>query len=474
MGWRRIVGALLSAVVVMGLVTTEVASSAAAQQTLTGWLRVVAHDSRDGRTKVTYNLDIPGESFILKLPAVGNVPKKQRRAIRAALRANADKYVQITAKRKANGVYVAFGVTPIFAPPPPVEPPPLAPRPLKVAFVVVRWSDGGPNGIPDPNAVRQWALSDPASLAAYYRATSNNTIQISGAVMQITLPGGVANVRQDDGSTQTVKVSNTCVPFEQAVNQFKASPAFAQYAAYNHVMMLPQYTGPGNCGHAGSGNLRGRYTVLSGNVATNLRMYVAIGAHELGHNLGLLHAGILRCAAPPTDECLAPDSDAAQDIHVYGDPFDAMGSSSSLAQFSAVHKNSLGLLAPGAVVNVPKGTTTHTLRASDAPGLGGVRLLRVPRGNTEFTYNLEIRGPSAPWGPYRSSDAVANGISIRMTMAGQISDGATTYLVDRRNDTPSGYDAQWLAGQSFVDAPNGVRITVNSAAQGWATVTITR
>ena len=171
---------------VTGLVTIEAASSAPAQQTLTGWLRVVAHDSRDGRTKVKYTLESPGASSILKLPAVGNVPKKQRREIRAALRANADKYVQITARPKANGVYVAFGVTPIFAAPPPPEPKPLTPRPLKVAFVVARWADAGPFGIADPNAVRQWALSDPASLAAYYRATSNNTIQLSGEAMQIT------------------------------------------------------------------------------------------------------------------------------------------------------------------------------------------------------------------------------------------------------------------------------------------------
>ena len=71
-------------------------------------------------------------------------------------------------------------------------------------------------------------------------------------------------------------------------------------------------------------------------------------AHELGHNLGLWHAGGLSCTssgvpAPMGDSCVIDR--AHYPLAQYADSFDAMGNAPVLRQMNMEHKLALGVLA---------------------------------------------------------------------------------------------------------------------------------
>ena len=117
-------------------------------------------------------------------------------------------------------------------------------------------------------------------------------------------------------------------------------------------------------------------------------------AHELGHNLGLAHAGGLACTdggapAPMGDSC-SPDG------FEYLDPFDAMGSGdggatqSLVRQMSMEHKLALHLL-PTSAVKVIGVSGTYRIAPMETL-TGSVELLRIPKfggGN----YFVEYRQP---------------------------------------------------------------------------------
>jgi hypothetical protein len=457
-GRRRIVGALLSAVVVMGLVTIEVASSAAATTTLSGTLRVTAHVRRDNTTKILYTLETASGVKTLKLPGVPPETMKTRKAVKQALKANPDRLVQVTARPRKDGTFAVLSVTPLQTPPPLSEPAPLTPQNKNVAFVIVHWSQLGWNGVLNENDVRAWALTDPNSLAAYYRATTNNIVRVNGTVMTVTLPGGP-------------DIGQTCVPWEAVVKRTQENPALmARLAPYTNVMFLPQYTASAACSVIGIGNVSGRYSALSGSWTKDLGKFVHVASHEFGHNLGLLHAGVVRCAGiVPTDACLSDDVDN------YGDPYDTMGNRYPPAHFSSVHKQKLKTLAPAAITTATPGTAKYWLYASDAPGAAGPRLLVVPRGATGQLYNLEVRSANTQFG-VGSGSAAVGGISIRLSDAygTTVTSHDDTVLIDMEPSTPSGWDAPLMPGRTYADPANGVRISVDFVANPWAVVTITR
>src|SRR3954470_11897409 len=103
MGRTRIVCALLGAIAVMGLVTVDVASSAAATTTLAGTLRVTAQVRRDGTTKILYTLETASGVKTLKLPGVPPETMKTRKAVKKAMKANPDRLVQVTARPRNDG-----------------------------------------------------------------------------------------------------------------------------------------------------------------------------------------------------------------------------------------------------------------------------------------------------------------------------------------------------------------------------------
>ena len=197
-------------------------------------------------------------------------------------------------------------------------------------------------------------------------------------------------------------------------------------------------------------------------------------AHELGHNLGLAHAGGLVCTdagvpAPMGDSCTA-------DGFEYLDPFDAMGSGdigsgqSLVRQMSMEHKLALHLLPTSAVKVIG---TSGTYRIAPMETLTGTpELLRIPKfggGNYFVEYRQPIGFFDSQGPPF------ANGVLIR-TESPEIASNpahpnADTALIDMHPETPEDWtDAAMDPGQVFTDRLRG--ITIRNVGQDASGVTL--
>ena len=104
--------------------------------------------------------------------------------------------------------------------------------------------------------------------------------------------------------------------------------------------------------------------------------------HELGHNLGLWHAGRFACGAAPF---------SAKCLNVYGDPTDVMGDPYSNHGYSAEHKYALGWIPDAEVRTVTSGTQTIPLTASEDPLVAGsIELIHV-RATDGTLYAIDRR-----------------------------------------------------------------------------------
>ncbi|HEU4945045.1 MAG TPA: Ig-like domain-containing protein, partial [Solirubrobacterales bacterium] len=184
--------------------------------------------------------------------------------------------------------------------------------------------------------------------------------------------------------------------------------------------------------------------------------------HELGHNLGLLHAGSWRCTsggvrAQISDTCT---------ITEYGDPFDAMGNIAPRHN-SGWNLAKLGILAPGNVETV--GATGMYSMESALDPTAEPTTLRIPRtravnGNVTSWYYLEVREGGGVF--ENVADASTTGVSLRVTANGS----AETLLLDANPATSTFQDAPLGVGQTFDGGP--VQIATVAAGGGSATVSV--
>lgn len=159
-------------------------------------------------------------------------------------------------------------------------------------------------------------------------------------------------------------------------------------------------------------------------------------AHELGHNLGMNHAGT------PTDS--------------YGDTSDIMGYSGiALRSLNAPHMQQLGWRASTQVRSVTSSGTFDVAPLELAPSQAVTQqILRIAKPDTGEEYYVSVRQPVG-------FDASLSASYQRLTVHRYANAGGRTYLMGTYAD-----------GQSFTDSTNGITITAVSHTSSYTTVQV--
>ena len=208
-------------------------------------------------------------------------------------------------------------------------------RTMRIAVVLLRLP--GSNAEPVSRATMQSTMFGATkSVANWFAQTSGGQVKVTGAVY-----GYFGGVRSCDLATELAAGA--------------AAAAQSGYVAANYDNLVV-YTPSQSCGFSGMGWIGASGAFLSGDASQG------VIEHELGHNLGLMHAGAYACgAAAPTGSCLLD----------YGDPTDVMGDQTLNHGLSAEHKYMLGWIPASEVRTVTAGTQTIALTASENPLVAG-------------------------------------------------------------------------------------------------------
>jgi hypothetical protein len=239
-----------------------------------------------------------------------------------------------------------------------------------------------------------------------------------------------------------------------------AADAGIDLSGYQHLIYMMPFQGlQGPCSWFGIAALNSDWVMINGDFG------MKIVAHELGHNLGLLHAGSWTCTSGGVRVQISDNCTTTE----YGDPFDAMGST------AARHNNGwnlakLGILTPENVETI-ESSGTYSMHSALHP-TAEPTVLRIPHertidGDVTSWYYLEVREKGGVF--ENVMDPSMTGVSIRI--APNPSFSPETLLLDANPATTTFEDAPLGAGRTF-DAGGPVQITTLSAGGGSATVSV--
>ena len=166
-----------------------------------------------------------------------------------------------------------------------------------------------------------------------------------------------------------------------------------------------------------------------------------VPSHELGHNLGLLHANFWDTGGQSV-------TGAGSNVE-YGDSFDTMGNAGAgKRHFNARYKNYLGWM-PTAEVRTVTNSGTYRVWAHDLTNAATTRALRIVK-NIQTNYWLEFRQQ------FIDRPALVSGLGLRWARSGNQS----SLLLDTTPGTADGKnDSALLIGRTFSDTASGIHIT---------------
>ena len=334
-----------------------------------------------------------------------------------------------------------------------------APSTETTAVVLFYWADQTANQLPTQAAADATMNTGSTSLRGYYQEQTYGDITFQADVLapvqfpENTPTSGSCLSRVDEWAQEALNI---------AMSQ---NPSFDP-SQYKHLVYV--FPSLAMCGWSGLAEVSGSQVWINGSFD------VPVLAHELGHNLGLSHAGGLSCTssgvpAPMGDSCVIDRAHYA--LPQYADPFDAMGNAPVLRQMNMEHKLALGVLPPTAVQTVGV-SGTYQLAPMETL-TGSVELLRLPKpggGN----YFVEYRRPIGVFDSQAGPSVTGVLIHTESPDIVNMFSDSDTALIDMHPD--AGFPAtQWQnaamsVGQIFDDSARG--ISIQNVAQGVSGATL--
>lgn len=319
----------------------------------------------------------------------------------------------------------------------------------KVAVILFSLPGASPSWSVQEARSRVFTASNSAN--AFYEEESYGQISLTGKLRAdgdvfgpFSLSGSVAGCPYDTWDDEA----------DQA-----ATEAGIDLTGYQHIIYISPYESA--CQWGGIAPVGGGRVNINGN-SPGVAPTMAV-AHELGHNLGLEHAGSWTCTAGGVRVQISDSCTTSE----YGDPFDTMGS--GFRHNNGWNLSKLGILGPENVETVTT-SGTYSIRSAFSPTTEPT-VLRVPRtravNNNSISswYYLEIRQTGGVF--ENLSDATTTGVSVRATAEGQ---SPETLLLDANPATSTFADAPLKVGETFDGGP--VQIKTLSAGGGHATVEV--
>jgi hypothetical protein len=420
------VSGVVAALATTGLIGISVAAHAAMAPptpTLDGTL-VMAHGDTFNGSPMGMAAELRTKSGVVHL----NIPYTRHNQF-AAL---AGKHVRIS----GSGTPSAFSATSVTAVGATAS---LTPRQMRVAVFMLH-SNGSTSEPISKTSMQNTFFGASNSVADWFAQTSNNQVQMTGTVY------GYYDNTYNPGSCPDSGLGSLI----NSLTSEGASKAAADgYNAANFDYQVVYVPNLPNCGFAGVAWIGMSGVVLNGTDA------ISVDSHELGHNLGLSHAGSFTCGP---NKLTGPSQNSC--VSDYGDPHDVMGSSQN--EYNAAHKYRLGWIPASQVRTVSSGTQTIALSASETDvNPGATTIIQVPRpGGGAFS--IERR---ASIGTY---DSGMSGVWVRTLDAFNTDD---TELVPMA--AYGGFsDGRLAPGETWNDTADGISLKTISDATGSSTASV--
>jgi Bacterial Ig domain/Gametolysin peptidase M11 len=330
----------------------------------------------------------------------------------------------------------------------------LSPGPRKVAVLLFTFS-GEPEEPWGPEETRSKVFTAADSADAFYEEESYGGISLAG---KLNADGDVFGWLTVDAATDECQYAE----WKAAANE-AAADAGIDLSGYQHIVYV--FPKQSSCSWLGLAAIGGDWAMINGNLGVHPI------AHELGHNLGLRHAGSWTCTENEARVQISEDCTITE----YGDPFDVMGNIAA-RHSSGWNLDKLGILAPENIQTVEE-SGTYTLHSALYQTTEPT-VLRIPRkqgvSRVSSWYYLELRQTggvfeSAPFAPF--PDPSTEGVSIRVPTEDPFLP-AETLLLDANPGTATFEDAPLAAGETFEGEPLPVKVKTLSAGAGSATVSI--
>jgi hypothetical protein len=290
-------------------------------------------------------------------------------------------------------------------------------RAMRVAVVLMRLPGSALEPV-SKASVQSSTFGATGSVADWFSQTSGGQVAVSGTVF-----GYFDGVSSCDLAAQTQAAETAAAP--------------AGYIAtdYDHLVV---YTPNQPCDFSGIGWVGSNGVFLNGTVDRGIM------EHEIGHNLGLWHAGLYECAdGASSPSCLVD----------YGDPADVMGGTDPDRGYSAEHKHMLGWIPESEVQTLTSGTHDIALTASENPLVAGSTQLIHVRSPDGTLYAVDRRSSVG-------YDSGLSGVWIRQV----------AYV--NTDDTQLVRGSALAAGQTFTDPASAVTIKTLTDSGPTATVRV--
>ncbi|MDX6202350.1 MAG: hypothetical protein QOJ83_1850 [Frankiales bacterium] len=251
---------------------------------------------------------------------------------------------------------------------------------------------------------------------------------------------------------------------DQLTHRALTAAGYSEAAFDRVVVYFPASTDSGCRGVAGFAEAPGNRVWLNGT------MDARTSIHEQGHNYGLFHAHSATCTMPDNATRTAGPDAAADNCTYsdYGDPFDAMGASNLVAEFSAGQKDDLGWLDAGRKATLTAGATVGLVPYEQQSTAVHAAVYAASASRSYWFENRTASGPDGALPPGATDGVLVHVIDSAVdAKAGEASDWAPaqSYLLDQ---SPGDH---WLGaavlpyGQSWT-SPEGVTFSVGEPSGG--------